>query len=184
MNTGESMTDIWLAHKAPLRGYIIRHVHDADVVDDILQEVYLKAFANLHTLKSPASITSWLFRIASNTIADYFRSQKPLLALPDELASPELERDCAAELATCIELYIVKLPETYQSALRLSEIDGVSQKEVANQLGISYSAAKSRVQRGREKLRLLYLDCCDIEIGQGGIIGYEPRDTGNKHNND
>jgi len=49
------------------------------------------------------------------------------------------------------------------------------QKEVARHLGISLSGAKSRVQRGRDKLRQRLLDCCDIETGRGGIIGYTPR---------
>jgi len=47
---------------------------------------------------------------------------------------------------------------------------------VAERLGVSLSGAKSRVQRGRERLRQGLLDCCAIEIGRRGIVGYAPHD--------
>lgn len=172
------MTNLWQEHKARLRGYIVKQVRDDDAADDILQEVFLKVHKSLHTVKSRGSITAWLFRIAANAVADHYRSHKPWEELPEELAAPEPERDYTAELAACLQPLIADLPERYKSALLLSEIEGLPQKEVASRLGISLSGAKSRVQRGREKLRLRLLDCCDIETGRGGIIGYEPRDKG------
>jgi RNA polymerase sigma-70 factor (ECF subfamily) len=170
------MTDFWLEHRSRLRGYIAKRVCESDAVDDILHEVFLKVNASLHTVKSHGSISAWLYRIAANTIADHYRAQKPWEELPDEVAEPEPERDYIAELATCLQPLIADLPETYRTALVLSEIEGLPQREVAEQLNISLSGAKSRVQRGREKLRQRLLDCCDIETGCGGIIGYEPRD--------
>ena len=68
------------------------------------------------------------------------------------------------------------IAETYRLPLVLSEIEGLTQKEVATRLGLSLSGAKSRVQRGREKLRQRLYECCDIETGRHGIIGYEVRD--------
>lgn len=170
------MTDFWQEHRSRLRGYIAKRVHDRNAVDDILQEVFLKVNASLHSVKSHGSISAWLYRIAANTIADHYRAQKPWEELPDEVAAPEPERDYIAELATCLQPLIADLPETYRTALVLSEIEGLPQREVAEQLNISLSGAKSRVQRGREKLRQRLLDCCDIETGRGGIVGYEPRD--------
>jgi RNA polymerase sigma-70 factor (ECF subfamily) len=169
------IVDIWQEHKTRLRGYIAKRVRESEAVDDILQDVFLKAHTSLHTIKSHGSITAWLFRIAANTIVDHYRSRKPWDELPDELVAPEPGRDVVAELATCLQPLIADLPETYQSALVLSEIEGLPQKEVAKRLAISLSGAKSRVQRGREKLRQRLLDCCDIETGRGGIVGYEPR---------
>lgn len=81
-----------------------------------------------------------------------------------------------AELAQCLEPLIDGLPETYRAALRLAELEGLPQKDVAHRLGISLSGAKSRVQRGRAKLRERLLACCHVETGRGGIVGYEPRD--------
>ena len=165
----------WQEHKSRLRSYIAKQVREHDAVDDILQEVFLKAHTSLHTLKSPGSITAWLYRIAANAIADHYRSRPSWHTLPEELATPEPTRDYAAELAACLQPLIHALPEIYRAALVLSELEGLPQKEVANRLGLSLSGAKSRVQRGREKLRQRLLDCCDIETGRGGILGYEPR---------
>lgn len=170
------MANFWQEHRSRLRGYIAKRVRDRDAVDDILQEVFLKVNASLYTVKSPGSISAWLYRIAANTIADHYRAQKPWEELPDEVAAPEPERDYIAELATCLQPLIADLPDAYRTALVLSEIEGLPQREVAEQLNISLSGAKSRVQRGREKLRQRLLDCCDIETGRGGIVGYEPRD--------
>lgn len=170
------IVDFWQEHKTRLRGYIAKRVRESDAVDDILQDVFLKAHASLHTVKSHGSLTAWLYRIAANAIVDHYRSQKPWDELDDQLAAPRAERNYAAELATCLQPLISDLPETYRSALVLSELEGLPQKEVANRLGISLSGAKSRVQRGRDKLRQRLLDCCDIEIARSGIVGYEPRD--------
>jgi len=80
----------------------------------------------------------------------------------------------------CLQPLIAELPEIYRFALVLSEIEGLPQRKVADHLGVSLSGTKSRVQRGKEKLRERLLECCNIETGQSGIIGYEPRDKNYK----
>lgn len=177
-NSKMPMMNLWKEHHPRLRSFVAKRVRERDAVDDILQNVFLKASTGLHTVKSPSAIPAWLYRIAANSIADHYRSQKSWEELPedDELAAPEPEIDYVAELATCLHPLIADLPETYRAALLLSEIEGLPQKEVAYRLGISLSGAKSRVQRGRDKLRQRVLDCCHIETGHSGIVGYEPRD--------
>lgn len=169
------VTELWRQHRAALRGYIAGRVREADAVDDILQEVFLKAYTGLHAVKSPGSVAAWLFRIAANTIADHYRSRKPMETLPEQLAAPAPERDAIAELAACLRPLIAELPATYRAALVMSEIDGLPQREVADRLGLSLSGAKSRVQRGREHLRRLLSECCDIETGRRGVVAYERR---------
>lgn len=171
-----SMTGLWEEHKARLRGYITNRVRDRHVADDILQDVYLKAHVSLHTVRSPGSISGWLTRIAANAIADHYRAHRSVAELPDDLVAPELERDLVAELATCLHPLIDDLPEIYRTALTLSEIDGITQGEVARRLGISVSGAKSRVQRGRRLLRDRILQCCEIENGSHGIVDFSARD--------
>lgn len=170
------ISHFWQEHRSLLRGYIARRVRERDAVDDVLQEVFLKVNVGLHTVKSHGSISAWLYRIAANTIADHYRAQHPWEELPDEIAAPEPERDYVAELASCLQPLIAELPESYRAALVLSEIEGLPQREVAERLNLSLSGAKSRVQRGRERLRQRLLACCDIETGRGGIVDYEPRD--------
>ena len=175
----KSVSSFWQEHKDLLRGYIASRVREKDIVDDILQNVFMKAHTSQDTVKNKGSIKSWLFRITANAIADHYRSKRHWAEIPEELAAIEPERDNVAELANCLQPLIDELPEIYRLALILSEIEGLPHKEVADRLGVSLSGAKSRVQRGREKLRQKVLDCCDIEIGHGRIVGYKPRQTNN-----
>ena len=170
------MSDIWIEHKPRLKSYIAKRVRERAAAEDILQDVFLKAHVNLHTIKSQGSLTAWLYRIAANVIADHYRGLTPSEEISDELVASEPERDYIGELVSCVHPLIAGLPEIYRVPLMLSEIEGLTQKEVAERLGLSLSGAKSRVQRGREKLRQKLSECCDIEMGQNGIVGVELRD--------
>lgn len=170
------IVDLWQGHKDRLRDYIAKRVRDRHIADDILQDVFLKAHANLHTVTSSGSVSAWLFRVTANAIADYYRTYRPAEDLPEDFPAPTQERDYVAELASCLQPMIDGLPDIYRTALTLSEIEGIAQREVAHRLGISVSGAKSRVQRGREKLRERLSQCCEIEAGRIGIVGYEVRD--------
>ena len=69
---------------------------------------------------------------------------------------------------------ISQLPDGYREAVELYELQGMPQKGIADKLGVSLSGAKSRVQRGREKLKSLLFDCCSFERdSRGNIIGYQ-----------
>lgn len=169
--------DLWNLHHSRLRGFIARRVTDGHAVDDILQVTFLKAHENLASVRSIDAVASWLFRIAENVIADHYRSQRSHDEPAEDIAAPEPTPDFAAELADqCVLPFIAALPEKYGTALMLADIDGLAQQEVAQRLGISLSGAKSRIQRGREKLRARLDACCDIQTGPLGITGYEPRE--------
>ncbi|WP_260293704.1 RNA polymerase sigma factor SigZ [Sedimenticola hydrogenitrophicus] len=174
------MNDFWQQHKERLRGYVARRVRERDAIDDILQDVYLKAHLSLPTLRAKGKLTPWLYRITANAIADYYRALPATAPLPaalaDELPQERPEPDHVAELAGCLQPLIAELPEIYRRALQLSEIDELPQKAVAERLGLSLSGAKSRIQRGREKLKARLLACCDVECERGRIVGYSRRD--------
>ena len=73
---------------------------------------------------------------------------------------------------------IESLPEHYREALMLSEIDGLTQKEVAERLSLSVSGAKSRVQRGRAMVKDMLFDCCKFEFDhRGNVMDYERKDN-------
>lgn len=79
-------------------------------------------------------------------------------------------------LAQCVVPFIATLPSPYREALTLTEIEGLTQREAAAMLGVSLSGMKSRVQRGREKLRAVLKQCCEIALdARGRLIGFEPR---------
>jgi RNA polymerase sigma-70 factor (ECF subfamily) len=71
---------------------------------------------------------------------------------------------------------IHSLPGPYREAILLTELEGLSQVELARRLNISVSGAKSRVQRGRQQLKEMLLDCCEFETDRRGrVYGCTPR---------
>ncbi len=169
---------LWNNLYGPLRKFILSRVRQESVADDLIQEVFLKIQLNINRLRNPEKINQWLFQIARNAINDHFRQNKRvaeggyLTAETEEQDAENLNLRLAAWLPDAIEL----LPEKYRQALYLTEIEGLSQKELAARLGISYSGAKSRVQRGREKLKDVILQCCEVQAdGYGNILSYQPR---------
>jgi RNA polymerase sigma-70 factor (ECF subfamily) len=106
-------------------------------------------------------------------------SQRPADELPDDLAQPPEDFTDEAEKAALLASFrrmITELPEPYREAVQLTELEGLTQQELATRLGISLSGAKSRVQRGRAMLKDMLLECCRFEFDRrGGIVGCEPR---------
>lgn len=172
------MLSEWQNHKAQLRSYVYKRVDDASAVDDILQDVYIKASSNLHQLKSQGSLKGWLYKIAYNTIMDFYRDKLPYDELPEDLVAEDEDtvEEARKELAECIRPLIDDLPEKYSIPLRLAELEGVPQQEIADKLGLSLSGAKSRIQRGRAKFRENLMTCCDFELNDGGAVtGYSSK---------
>jgi RNA polymerase sigma-70 factor (ECF subfamily) len=72
------------------------------------------------------------------------------------------------ELKAALRQMIHSLAEPYRETLVFTEFEGLTQKELAQRLGMSLSGAKSRVQRAREQLRQVLLDCCHFEFDRRG----------------
>ncbi len=140
-------SDVWSAFSQRLQAVIRARVADPADADDILQDVFLKVHLRLDTLQDESRLAPWLFQITRNAITDYYRGRRPFVELPDEYAAVSAadEDEAARQLASGLHAMIGSLPPTYQEALRLAEIEGLSQKEVAEQLDLSYSGAKSHV---------------------------------------
>lgn len=173
MNSKE-LNSIWLPLNEQLLNFTHKRVKDRNLAQDIVQNVYLKVADNINRLKDSDKVIPWIFQITRNTIIDHFRNSKKELHsdMQTEIEEEIMEEE-TQNLARCILPMIDTLPQKYKEAVRLSEIEGVSQTELAERLGISYSGAKSRVQRGREKLKEVLQQCCTIRTDQyGNVIEY------------
>jgi RNA polymerase sigma-70 factor, ECF subfamily len=156
---------------------LARRVKDQSTREDLLQEIFIKFASRLDTVKHRDNLCAYLYRITDNTIIDYYRRESRLLFTDNErefdqaILTPAIDNhyklaDC------CLKEFINQLSPPYREALTLTELEGQSQKEVAKKLGLSYSGLKSRVQRAREKLKEMILDCCDYEFDKyGNIVG-------------
>lgn len=168
----------WGELNEQLRAFVLKRIRDEEAAKDLVQDVFIKVQSNLHTLNDAQKINSWIFQITRNIITDYFRNQKKTYANPlsDKLATSSFSKDENLELSRCMLPMIDLLPDKYKEAVKLSEIEGMSQKELAEQLQISYSGAKSRVQRGREKLKEVFLQCCEISTDKyGNVIEFQKK---------
>jgi RNA polymerase sigma-70 factor, ECF subfamily len=173
MNTSEK---VWQEYHSRLRAFIKSRIIDDAATDDALQNVFLKMHSGLASLKDETKLQSWLYQIARNGIIDYHRSQRPTVEVPEGLPQPETDpgEKVTQELSACLEGIIHLLPGNYREAVILSELKGLSQKEVADAQGTSLSGAKSRVQRGRALLKNMLAECCRLEPDHGGrLCGYE-----------
>ena len=174
---------IWHEYHARLSAFIRGKVAE-EAADDLLQEVFIKIHAQINSLKEGVKLESWLYQITRNTIVDYYRSKQIMEALPDWLEQPQVEEEEAIrqELSSCLEPMIKALPEKYRHAIQMSEMENKTQKEVAEQDGISLSGAKSRVQRGRSLLKNMLSDCCQFEVNkENQILSYEKKEKSCKH---
>jgi RNA polymerase sigma-70 factor (ECF subfamily) len=179
MNTTTEQT--WEAFHAPLYQFIRRRVADDATAEDLLQDVFLKIHEHSSGLKDARRLESWIYQIARNLIIDHYRSHRHLITsldasealdLPEELP----DDDIVSELLPGVRAMVLALPELDRQALILTEYQGLTQKELGERLGLSFSGAKSRVQRAREKLKQELLACCHFELDRRGhILNYQPR---------
>lgn len=150
MNTKEIL--VWNQTQDKLRSFVFRYTKDKAVAEDIVHDVFLKVHSSLGQLKESEKLVGWIFKIARNTITDYFRYKTKSIRYSEidwDIEKKPLN-DC---VATCLQDMMTTLPEKYRRALELTEVKEFSQLDLAKELNISYSGAKSRVQRARQMLR-------------------------------
>lgn len=158
--------------------YLKRLVGEQEA-EEVTQVVFEKISRNLHTFKGEAKLSTWIYRIATNAALDRQKSSAfrhspsgPQAPLPIHL--PEIEipvsksrenpdvpdkKIIRGEMNECIREFVEKLPPDYKTIITLIELEGFSNKEVAEILEISLDAAKIRLHRARARLRK------DLEAG-------------------
>src|SRR5438105_14724861 len=176
---GIATEQVWEAFHAPLQQFIRTRVSDESTTEDILQDVFLKIHQRIETLKDVKKLEGWVYQITRNAIIDYYRSKeqhKTSLDTPEvlELAEDLPDDDVITDLFPAVRAMVRSLPEQDRQALVLTEYQGLTQKEYGERLGLSFSGAKSRVQRAREKLKQKLLECCHFELDRREhIIDYQ-----------
>jgi RNA polymerase sigma-70 factor (ECF subfamily) len=134
---------------------------------------------------TPEHFRGWLYQIARNTIIDFLTESRRFVPFEDSLVDREVSKPGAsdfddAEFRKTLFSYTLKVIETFpheeREVLTLTEIDGLSREELATELKISLTAAKSRVQRARAKLRKTVEECCRLVTDPyGRVIDWRKR---------
>ncbi len=170
------LEEIWTDLHKELKRFISHKIKDTHSSEDILQNVFLKIQLHLHTLSDSAKLTSWVYQITRNAVVDHYRKMKPEMVLDGfDFAEQENEEPLYLSLSTCINQKIDKLPEEYKQAILLTYFNNYSQIALAEKLQLSYSGTKTRVQRGREKLKDLLSGCEHIPPDQKADMGLDQK---------
>jgi RNA polymerase sigma-70 factor (ECF subfamily) len=163
----DSIEKTWLTTEEPLRSFVYRKVRDKALADDIVQDVFLKVYSQIDTVRDNEKITGWIYQITRNAIMDHFRKRaKPISFDMNDWETDEPNyNEC---VALCLKDMLQRIPAKYREAIELTEFENLSQMQLAARLNISYSGAKSRVQRAREMMRTRMLERYKIKLDAYG----------------
>jgi len=150
--------------------YVTRLVGEAEA-EDVTQSIMLKVNKGLTGFRGDSAISTWIYRIATNVALDKLRQKavQPLAEpgydfdeqdLPSAAQTPSVETAAIREeMSACIGEFVARLPENYKTVMTLSELEGFTNAEIADILGLTLDTVKIRLHRAREKLRK------DLEAG-------------------
>ncbi len=165
-----------------------RMVRDVDLVPDIAQETFIRAYKALGQFRGDAQFYTWLYRIAVNTAKKQLLELKrdPLIyqsqmssGEDDETSAPEYEPNVGAsdsetpeavlaskEIAEAVNAAMEALPEELRMAISLREMDGLSYEEIAQALDCPIGTVRSRIFRAREAISLRIKPMLDRQTGK------------------
>lgn len=160
----------WNAIQHELKGFVFKRVRDKAVTEDIVHDVFLKVQSKIQQVKESEKIFGWIYQITRNTITDHYRKQSKSIRAEEidwESTAPNYNECVSGVIAELIPT----LPEKYRAPLEMTELQNLSQLEVANKLGLTYTAAKSRVQRARAMLKEKIDEALVVKTdGYGNVI--------------
>lgn len=175
---------------AAIKGLLARMTSAAEA-DDLFQEVSLKAARALNSFRGDAEPATWLHQIARNTALDHLKSRRHRQtaqtdAMPEEEAYEALMQPAigtkaieADEMHGCIREYVAQLATPQRQILEMKDFQGLSNAEIAQQLGISVAAAKIRLHRARAALRESLETGCEFYQSDTGDLACDRRDQSN-----
>ena len=175
------MTEValnWSNVQHELKGFVYKRVKDKALTEDIVHDVFLKVQAKIHQVKESDKLFGWIYQITRNTITDHYRRSSKKITAKDidwESSTPNYN-DC---VTNAIKELIPTLPDKYRIPLEMTEIQNMSQMEVAEKLNLNYTTAKARVQRARQMLRKKMEDILVVKTdGYGNVILCQDRGPG------
>lgn len=146
------------AHFRELRRVALRVCEDRETADDLVQETYLRAWRSFDKFEPGTNCRAWLYRIFFYVRSEYYRSQsrKPLVFSLDYVKESTLPAHTSTSLEVTLEeirLAFKELPEPFRIAVLLSDVEGLTYREIAEVLNVPLGTVMSRLSRGRRMLR-------------------------------
>jgi RNA polymerase sigma-70 factor (ECF subfamily) len=144
----EAFGELYKMFAPMIHGIVLARV-PRDEVDDIVQNVFLSAYKNLHTLREPNAVGAWLAMIARNRANEFYRQVRPTEELSEDLSHHDSPRAEAREILAAIQA----LPEAYKETLVLRLVEGMTGPEIAEQTGLTPDSVRVNLHRGMKLLR-------------------------------
>ena len=158
-----------------IRAFVAVRVGDPELAADITNDVVTRSIAS-GALEHVDNPVAWLYRSARNAVIDHYRTRHVHQPLddadvwPDPSSTDSLPNEATRELARCLQPMLHQLPASARDALTRVDLDGQTHQQAADQLGISVSGMKSRVQRARRDLKALLEACCTVRVDRAGAV--------------
>ena len=180
---------IYAEHHIRILRYLTRMVGVQDA-EDLAQEVFIRAAKAYEDFRHEAKIETWLYRIATHVAVDRLRGtasrRETLLGQElDEVATDGRETVSSLEEKTlrraaneCIRNVIYGLPENYRTPLILSELEGFTNREIAEIMDVSLDTVKIRLHRAKEQLKQALLDACQFSRDERNELTCDPLNSG------
>lgn len=148
-------------HKERVRNVVFAIFRDTDIVDDMAQEVFIKAYEALPNFRFESSFYTWIYRITVNKARDEMRKRKVKRFFSLDLMTeqrehhPSLQTPAPTDMgvADMVNQALDKLPEKFRLPVILKDIEGLSYDEIAEALECEVGTVKSRLSRARAMLR-------------------------------
>ena len=154
-------------------GFLERRVGSRDEAEDILQDAFVRSIGRTDALQTPESATAWFYRVLRNALIDHHRREgtrsKAFLQLAAEAEGETVAADHELEAVACacITAMVDTLKPEYGTALRRVDLDGLSVRGFAEEVGITPGNAGVRLHRAREALRRQLARSCVTCLDHG-----------------
>jgi len=170
-----AFTTLVETHADRVYGALRSFALDPEEAEEVAQDVFVRAWRGLHRFEGRAQLSTWLYRIAFNEAQRCVSNRRTppvrpgpeghdaIYALPD---APRFGPEASAldhELDETMRRALARLPEEWRSAVILRDLEGLSTEEAAEAMGIAPAALKSRLHRGRTRLRSLLEPYLELE---------------------
>lgn len=162
-----------------------RMVRDVDIVEDIAQETFIRAYRALHQFRGDAQFYTWLYRIAVNTAKKFLLDMKRDRTVSDSAMSPKDDDDetfrprnepstdetpesvlAAKEIGQAVSDALAALPEDLRQAITLREMEGMSYEDIAQLMACPIGTVRSRIFRAREAISAKVRPMLDKQTGK------------------
>ena len=178
---------LWRKFSDQVHRFIRSKVSNDNEAEDVLLDIFIRIHKGIDDLRHEDRVQSWVFGIARRALADHYRQKGRDKEEPagndirtggEEDLTLDLnefkgDHDVHEEVLSWLIPMIDELPEKYGEPLKMADIKGKTQQEIADDLGLSLSGAKSRVQRARQKLGEVLAACCEVQFGdEGRAVAY------------